>query len=127
MFKLDVFLRGARRRTPCRTHATAKEGCLRACSELEIIIDCREASHEAHSSTTHAAVLRPSAQILGHAPPANHPAHGSKDASRTPRTAEDASAAQLRISTRPAGRGDANARLGPKRPHGDAPQSRVAS
>ena len=64
MFKLDVFLRGARRASERRSYATAKEGCLRACSELEIIIDCREASHEAHSSTTHAAVLRPSAQNL---------------------------------------------------------------
>ena len=58
-----------------------------------------------------------------HAPPRKNPVHGSTDASRTLRTAEDASAAQLRISTRHAGRGDANARLGPKRQHGDAPRS----
>ena len=60
------------------------------------------------------------ASVTPHARSPKHPVHGSKDASRTPTTAKDASAAQLRISTRPAGRGDANARLGPKRPPGNA-------
>ena len=92
MFKLDVFLRGARRLEALELDAAAKEGCLRACSELEIIIDCREASHEAHSSTTHAVCSAHQRRFCRHAPPRNHPVHGSKDASRTPRTAVDASA-----------------------------------
>ena len=60
-----------------------------------------------------------------HAPPRKYPVHGSRHASRTPRTAKDASAAQLRIRTR-SGRGDANTRLGPRRPHDDVPKRRAA-
>ena len=76
---------------------------VRSCPPLWVITRCSEGSHEgAALADTRTLVLR----CIGHhqhAPPRKHPVHGSKDASRTPTTSKDASAAQLRISTRHAG------------------------
>ena len=76
---------------------------VRSCPPLWVITRCSEGSHEgAALAHTRTLVLR----CIGHhqhAPPRKHPVHGSKDASRTPTTSKDASAAQLRISTRHAG------------------------